>query len=228
MTDTALIVFVLVAVVAIILLIAFLRRKPGGTASPGTADTLASEHADPPIAPLETAPIASAIMPIPAAAPQSLAASAPLASEEPAAHVPVAKEEASVPIDLSGALAENDDPDGAISPASPAPAPVETLSGGSEPITITTPAIPAATPVEADGDNLLRLKGVGPKIAALLKAEGVTRYAQIAGWSDADIAAIDAKLGSFAGRPRRDNWVDQAQLLAAGDVAGYEAKYGKL
>ncbi|MET0360483.1 MAG: hypothetical protein ABW048_01900 [Sphingobium sp.] len=156
-----------------------------------------------------------------------MAASAPLTGDEPPAPVPVADAEASVPIDLTGALAENDDPDGAASPASQAPAPVETLSDGSEPITITTPTIPAV-PVAADGDNLLRLKGVGPKIAALLKAEGITRYAQIAGWSDADVAAIDAKLGSFAGRPRRDNWVDQAQLLAAGDVPGYEAKYGKL
>lgn len=88
---------------------------------------------------------------------------------------------------------------------------------------------PAPTPAtDAIADDLLRLKGVGPKIAAILNAQGTTRFAQIAAWTDADIAAIDARLGNFAGRPRRDNWVDQARLLASGDVAAYEAKYGKL
>jgi ATP-binding cassette subfamily F protein 3 len=64
--------------------------------------------------------------------------------------------------------------------------------------------------------------------AALLTELGVTRYAQIAGWSDSDIAAIDAKLGNFKGRPVRDQWIDQAKYLAAGDIAGFEAKYGKI
>jgi hypothetical protein len=42
------------------------------------------------------------------------------------------------------------------------------------------------------------------------------------------VADIDAQLGAFAGRITRDNWIDQAQLLAAGDVAGFEQKYGAL
>ena len=44
----------------------------------------------------------------------------------------------------------------------------------------------------------------------------------------ADIAEIDSKLGNFAGRITRDNWVDQAKLLASGDIAGFEKKYGAL
>ncbi|ETI64440.1 hypothetical protein C100_07390, partial [Sphingobium sp. C100] len=90
-----------------------------------------------------------------------------------------------------------------------------------------SPAITTPAPT-ADADDLLRLKGVGPKLKALLIDLGVTRFAQIAAWSDADIAAVDAKLGNFKGRPVRDQWVDQAKYLAAGDVAGFEAKYGKL
>jgi predicted flap endonuclease-1-like 5' DNA nuclease len=108
-------------------------------------------------------------------------------------------------------------------PVEVAPAPSPVLASVSPPV-----SAPPPPPEGADGDNLLRLKGVGPKIAALLQAEGITRYTQIAAWTAADIAAIDAKLGSFSGRPVRDNWVDQARLLAAGDVAGYEAAYGKL
>lgn len=85
--------------------------------------------------------------------------------------------------------------------------------------------IPAA---QADADDLTRIKGVGPKLRARLGELGVTRFDQIANWTDADIARIDASLGTFAGRPTRDNWVEQAKLLATGDKAAYEAKFGKL
>ena len=81
---------------------------------------------------------------------------------------------------------------------------------------------------EAGEDDLLRMKGVGPKLKALLNELGITRFAQIAAWTDTDIAAIDARLGNFKGRPIRDQWIDQAKYLAAGDIAGFEAQYGKL
>lgn len=90
------------------------------------------------------------------------------------------------------------------------------------------PIAAASAPAASGTDDLLRLKGVGPKLNSLLIELGVTRYAQIAGWNDADIAAIDAKLGNFKGRPVRDQWIDQAKYLAAGDIAGFEAKYGKV
>jgi len=113
----------------------------------------------------------------------------------------------------------------------PAPAPaspvVDTPPAGPEPAAPAEPAAPIAGD-PADADDLLRLKGVGPKLKALLIDLGVTRYAQIAAWTDSDLATIDAQLGAFKGRPVRDHWVDQAKYLAAGDIAGFEAKYGKL
>lgn len=86
---------------------------------------------------------------------------------------------------------------------------------------------PSGAP-SGEADDLLRIKGVGPKLVALLNTLGVTRFAQIAEWTEADIDRIDAQLGNFAGRIRRDNWVEQAKFLAAGDVAGFEGKFGKL
>lgn len=88
--------------------------------------------------------------------------------------------------------------------------------------------IAAANEAEGQGDDLTRIKGVGPKLSTLLATLGVTRFAQIAAWTAPDLAAIDAQLGSFAGRPERDQWIEQAQFLAAGDTAGYESKFGKL
>ena len=85
----------------------------------------------------------------------------------------------------------------------------------------------AAAPVAAT-DDLVLIKGVGPKLVALLGAMGITSFAQIAAWSDADIAEVDAQLGTFAGRIQRDSWVEQCKLLAAGDTAGFEGKFGKL
>lgn len=89
------------------------------------------------------------------------------------------------------------------------------------------PPVAAPAPV-AGGDDLGRIKGVGPKLKALLASLDVTSFAQIAAWTDEDIARIDGQLGTFAGRARRDNWVEQAKLLSSGDTAAYEAKFGKL
>ncbi|WP_447765349.1 hypothetical protein [Sphingopyxis panaciterrae] len=99
-----------------------------------------------------------------------------------------------------------------------------------------TPIAPEAPPVVARSapapatktDNLQLLKGVGPKMVALLNGLGVTGFQQIADWTDAYIAAIDPQLGAFQGRIARDNIVDQAGYLARGDKAGFEAKYGAL
>ena len=75
-------------------------------------------------------------------------------------------------------------------------------------------------------DDLTRLKGVGPKLAAQLGGLGVNSFAQVAAWSEADVDRIDAQLGRFQGRIRRDAWVEQARLLAAGDDAGFAARFG--
>lgn len=80
----------------------------------------------------------------------------------------------------------------------------------------------------AAADDLTKIKGVGPKLSALLHSLGVTSFSQIAGWNDADIERVDAQLGQFQGRIRRDNWMEQARFLAAGDTAAYEDRFGKL
>lgn len=86
----------------------------------------------------------------------------------------------------------------------------------------------AAASEPAAGDDLSKIKGLGPKLQALLPTLGITTYAQIAALSESDLDALDAKLGAFAGRPRRDSWVAQAKFLAVGDAAGFEGQFGKL
>lgn len=77
-------------------------------------------------------------------------------------------------------------------------------------------------------DDLSRIKGLGPKLVAMLGDMGISRFDQIAAWSDDDVQKIDERLGRFKGRITRDDWRTQAKFLAEGDAAGYEEKFGKL
>ena len=56
---------------------------------------------------------------------------------------------------------------------------------------------------------------------------GINSFAQIAAWDDEMVTQIDAQMGRFTGRIRRDNWVEQAKLLAAGDEAGFAQQFGQ-
>ena len=103
----------------------------------------------------------------------------------------------------------------------------EALAGVGEALTAASPPVPPAPP-PGEADDLTRIKGLGPKLAEQLNALGVTRFAQIAAWDEAEIDRIDALLGRFQGRIRRDDWQGQARLLAEGDTAGYEARFGRL
>ncbi|MAC30819.1 MAG: hypothetical protein CL948_04850 [Erythrobacter sp.] len=104
--------------------------------------------------------------------------------------------------------------------ATPAPTPTPAPASAS--------ATPASASAPAGGDDLTRIKGLGPKLSATLHGMGVTTFAQIAAWDDAEIDRVDAQMGRFQGRIRRDDWVGQAAMLAAGDEAGFADRFGKL
>ena len=65
------------------------------------------------------------------------------------------------------------------------------------------------------GDDLKKLSGVGPALEKKLHEAGVTSFAQIAAWTEADVADMDEKL-SFKGRIEREGWIAQAQDLTKG------------
>jgi len=72
-----------------------------------------------------------------------------------------------------------------------------------------------AAKADAAGDDLKALSGVGPALEKKLHEAGVTTFAQVAAWTEADIADMDEKL-SFKGRIEREGWVEQAKELAKG------------
>ncbi len=63
-------------------------------------------------------------------------------------------------------------------------------------------------------DDLKRITGVGPKLEETLNGLGIYHFDQIAKWTAAEIAWVDARL-KFKGRIERDDWVAQAATLAS-------------
>jgi predicted flap endonuclease-1-like 5' DNA nuclease len=73
----------------------------------------------------------------------------------------------------------------------------------------------AAAEVVSAADDLTRLVGVGPRLAARLGELGVNSFEEIAAWTDEDLAAFDKAL-DLKGRAARDAWVAQARRFAEG------------
>ena len=115
-----------------------------------------------------------------------------------------------------------------IAAAAAAEQEVEQAEARTAPSPEPAPPSPAVAASQEGADDLTRIKGVGPKLAALLGSMGVTSFAQVAAWDDADVERVDAQLGRFQGRIQRDDWRTQASLLAAGDMTSYEERFGKL
>ncbi|MEM6373120.1 MAG: NADH-quinone oxidoreductase subunit E, partial [Pseudomonadota bacterium] len=69
---------------------------------------------------------------------------------------------------------------------------------------------------DGKADNLKMIKGVGPKLEALLNRLGFYHFDQIAAWTMDEVAWVDQNLEGFKGRVTRDKWVVQASDLATG------------
>jgi NADH-quinone oxidoreductase subunit E len=105
----------------------------------------------------------------------------------------------------------------------------------------TTPAkAPAAAPPAETGrpaalmaarsegaDNLKLIKGVGPKLEALLNRMGFYHFDQVANWTASEVAWVDENLEGFKGRVSRDAWVSQAKTLAAGGETEFSKRSKK-
>ncbi|MGR8946588.1 MAG: hypothetical protein ACU84Q_00975 [Gammaproteobacteria bacterium] len=64
-------------------------------------------------------------------------------------------------------------------------------------------------------DDLKLIKGVGPKLEAVLNNLGIYQFGQIAEFNAEDIAWVDEHIENFKGRIYRDEWVVQAKKLLA-------------
>ncbi|MGI5246092.1 helix-hairpin-helix domain-containing protein [Dactylosporangium sp. CA-139066] len=186
--------------------------------SPAPADPpVAAPVAEPePVAALEAEPVAE---PEPLAEPE--AEPEPVADPEPEAE-PVAELEAE-PVVVS-------EPEPDVTPVAVVeaePEPETAPESEAEPVAVDAALVAEvesafeAAEEPAPVDDLARIEGIGPKIAAALQAAGITTYAQLA---DADRGTIEAALENASLRfaPSLGTWSRQARLLADGDEAGFK------
>ncbi|PTX05399.1 NADH-quinone oxidoreductase subunit E [Pararhodobacter aggregans] len=88
---------------------------------------------------------------------------------------------------------------------------------------------PEALQAARDGkaDDLKRIKGIGPKLEAMLNGMGFFHFDQIAAWTPQEMAWVDQNLEGFKGRATRDQWVAQAKLLATGQETDFSKRVDK-
>ncbi|MDX2307290.1 MAG: hypothetical protein NW216_03530 [Hyphomicrobium sp.] len=82
-------------------------------------------------------------------------------------------------------------------------------------------------PISGDRiDDLKRIRGVGVLIERRLNSIGVHTYEQVANWSGADIDRISQML-EFKGRIERENWIEQARILASGGQTEFSRRFDR-
>lgn len=77
------------------------------------------------------------------------------------------------------------------------------------------PAGPPAPKSQSTADNLQRIEGIGPKMSALLVANGITTFHQLAGLSPEELVEIVTRAGARIVNP--ETWPEQAALAAVGN-----------
>ena len=80
--------------------------------------------------------------------------------------------------------------------------------------------------VEVEADDLVKIEGIGPKVAKTLIEAGITTFAQLAESNAGDIQGILTEAGLKMMNP--ETWIDQAKLAAAGDWKALEKLQAKL
>jgi NADH-quinone oxidoreductase subunit E len=95
------------------------------------------------------------------------------------------------------------------------------------PVATGKPARPQglAAPRGGAADNLQRISGVGPKLESTLHSLGFFHYDQIAAWTPDEVKWVNDHL-RFKGRIEREEWIEQARLLAAGNEAAFAERFG--
>jgi NADH-quinone oxidoreductase subunit E len=147
----------------------------------------------------DTASVAHKPVMTPAAAPASVAPSAPTAPAGFASAAPTATSA----------------PEAAAASASEPAAVAEGVT--TEPVRLT-----AARGGKAD--NLKEIEGIGPALEKLCNELGFYHFDQIASWSDADVAWVDQNMKTFKGRIVRDKWVAQAKLIVAEGLEAFRVR----
>jgi predicted flap endonuclease-1-like 5' DNA nuclease len=184
-----------------------------------------------PLARVEAPPV---IQPLPVAAPAVIV---------PAANMPagIAPVPAAPPVAAEGVATAAAKPKAKAAPKAVAEPKAAKAKGAAEPkpkAEAKPKAEKAAKPKAAKPEGLVRLKaprkgradelqeieGIGPALEKLVNSLGFYHFDQIAAWSEADIATVDAEMKTFKGRIKRDKWVEQARIIVAEGLEAFRER----
>ncbi len=76
-------------------------------------------------------------------------------------------------------------------------------------------ALSEPAPASAVGDDLTRIRGITPDLAARLRERGIGSFVQVSQWDDDDILRISREIGVSFVKIVQEDWVGQAQALLA-------------
>ncbi|QIG51090.1 hypothetical protein G5V57_27235 [Nordella sp. HKS 07] len=105
-----------------------------------------------------------------------------------------------------------------------AAAPAAAVASTAQPLIATRPT-GIAMARNGTPDNLQRISGVGPKNEKTLHSLGFYHFDQLAAWTREEVAWVDDHL-KFGGRIEREEWINQARLLAEGKEEEFRRLYG--
>jgi len=111
--------------------------------------------------------------------------------------------------------------------ARPEPVPAMPAEASRPPAAENRPRRPqglAAPRADGAADNLQRISGIGPKLEKTLHDLGFFHYDQIAAWDPSEVTWINEHL-RFRGRVEREQWIEQARMLANGEEERFTQIY---
>jgi predicted flap endonuclease-1-like 5' DNA nuclease len=99
-------------------------------------------------------------------------------------------------------------------------------------VAVPASALPADAPRRGSwmgsgkADDLARIRGIDKPLQARLADAGVTSYDDVRQLNDTDAAALEQRLTLPSGTIARDEWREQAAMLAAGRDDDWRGRYG--
>src|ERR1044071_3753718 len=79
---------------------------------------------------------------------------------------------------------------------------------------------------KGSNDDLTKIEGIGPKVAKVLRAAGITKFDALAGADAAEVQNLLNEAGLQMMNP--EGWIEQAKLAAKDDWDGLQKLQGQL
>ncbi|HLQ20382.1 MAG TPA: hypothetical protein VK146_15515 [Tabrizicola sp.] len=166
-------------------------------------------------------PLAS-VEPPPVIVPPTVAA--PAVAEEPVVAKPAASAKSNVKQKAAPKAKAEAKPKAAKAKAEPKPKSEKATRSKAAKAAAPVGLVRLDGPRGGTADELQEIEGIGPALEKLVNSLGFYHFDQIAAWTEADVALIDAEMKNFKGRITRDKWVEQARIIVSDGLEAFRER----